>query len=129
PALRRVRAPLRRRRLLRRAPGPDRRRNEGRAQRGRAGDRGDPDRSERVPRAGHPGAQALTEDRRQGALFLATVVVAWGLTWPVNKVVLASVPPIWAVTLRSLVATLALFALAALLGRGRLTIPPREDMP
>ena len=41
--------------------------------------------------------------------------------------VLASVPPIWAVALRSLVATLALFALATLLGR--LTMPPREDLP
>lgn len=66
-------------------------------------------------------------ERRQGFLFLGTVVIAWGLTWPVNKVVLASVPPLWAVTLRSVIATVALFALATLLGR--LVAPPRRDLP
>jgi drug/metabolite transporter (DMT)-like permease len=66
-------------------------------------------------------------ERGQGVLFLATVVIAWGLTWPVNKVVLASVPPLWAVTLRSLIATVALFALAIALGR--LALPPRGDLP
>ena len=66
-------------------------------------------------------------ERREGFLFLATVVVAWGLTWPVNKVVLASVPPLWAVTLRSVIAAVALFALALVLGR--LVTPPRRDWP
>ena len=40
-------------------------------------------------------------ERRQGVLFLVTVIIAWGLTWPVNKLVLMSVPPLWAVALRS----------------------------
>jgi drug/metabolite transporter (DMT)-like permease len=62
-----------------------------------------------------------------GFLFLGTVVIAWGLTWPVNKVVLASVPPLWAVTLRSVIATVALFVLALLLGR--LVVPHRGDLP
>jgi drug/metabolite transporter (DMT)-like permease len=34
-------------------------------------------------------------ERRQGLLLLATVVLAWGLTWPVNKVILASLSPLW----------------------------------
>ena len=59
-----------------------------------------------------------------GALLLATVVVAWGLTWPVNKVVLATLPPVWAVVCRTAIATGALFVLGAatvsalLVGRG-----------
>lgn len=65
--------------------------------------------------------------RRQGVLALIVVVLAWGLTWPVNKVVLQSLSPLWAVTLRSAIATVALFALTA--WRGRVTLPPREDLP
>src|SRR5204862_5296268 len=62
-----------------------------------------------------------------GLLHLATVVVAWGLTWPVNKLVLAIAPPLWAVTFRSLIATVVLFALAWSVGR--LSVPPRGDLP
>lgn len=65
--------------------------------------------------------------RGQGILALLIVILAWGLTWPVNKVVLATLSPLWAVTLRSLIATVALFALTA--WRGRLAWPPREDWP
>ena len=68
-----------------------------------------------------------SSSRRQGILALVTVVLAWGLTWPVNKVVLATLPPIWAVSLRAAIATIALFALQA--ASGRLTLPPRGDLP
>jgi drug/metabolite transporter (DMT)-like permease len=65
--------------------------------------------------------------RHQGILALVIVIAAWGLTWPVNKVVLATLSPLWAVALRSAIATVALFALTA--GRGRLALPPRQDLP
>ncbi len=65
--------------------------------------------------------------RRQGILALMIVVVAWGLTWPVKKVVLQSLSPLWAVTLRSAIATVALFALTA--WPGGLTRPPKGDLP
>lgn len=65
--------------------------------------------------------------RHQGILALIIVIAAWGLTWPVNKVVLATLSPLWAVALRSAIATVALFALTA--GRGRLALPPRRDLP
>ncbi|HEY7039325.1 MAG TPA: DMT family transporter [Methylomirabilota bacterium] len=65
--------------------------------------------------------------RGQGVLALVIVILAWGLTWPVNKVVLATLSPLWAVTLRSLIATVALFALTA--WRGRIAWPPRQDWP
>lgn len=67
------------------------------------------------------------DTRRLGAILLATVVVAWGLTWPVNKVILASVPPIWAVALRTAIGGVVLFVLAA--AQGRLRLPPRPDLP
>jgi drug/metabolite transporter (DMT)-like permease len=63
----------------------------------------------------------------RGLLLLATVVLAWGLTWPVNKVILASVSPIWTVAIRSAIGAAALFALSIALGRLRL--PPRGDVP
>jgi drug/metabolite transporter (DMT)-like permease len=62
-----------------------------------------------------------------GLLLLATVVLAWGLTWPVNKVILASLSPIWTVAIRSGIGASALFALSIALGR--LAVPPRADVP
>jgi len=55
------------------------------------------------------------------------VVIAWGLTWPVNKVILESLPPLWLMALRSAMATVALFVIA--IWRGRLALPPRADLP
>jgi drug/metabolite transporter (DMT)-like permease len=66
-------------------------------------------------------------ERQQGVLFLVTVVIAWGLTWPVNKLMLLSMPPVWAVALRSALAALGSFGLA--LALGRLARPRREDVP
>jgi len=68
-----------------------------------------------------------SSSRRQGLLALVTVVLAWGFTWPVNKVVLATLSPLWAVTLRSAIATVTLFALQTM--SGRVTRPPRGDLP
>jgi drug/metabolite transporter (DMT)-like permease len=63
----------------------------------------------------------------RGVFYLLTVVLAWGLTWPVNKVLLQSLSPLWMMSLRSAIATVALFAIAAILGR--LARPPRTDLP
>lgn len=65
--------------------------------------------------------------RREGLVLLAVVVVAWGLTWPVNKVILESLPPLWMAALRSVIATVALFAIAT--ARRRLIVPRRGDTP
>jgi drug/metabolite transporter (DMT)-like permease len=64
---------------------------------------------------------------REGVFFLAIVVIAWGLTWPVNKVILETLSPLWMMALRSAIATVALFAIAIALGR--LALPPRADLP
>jgi len=65
--------------------------------------------------------------RRAGIAALITVVFAWGLVWPVNKVLLETFSPLWVVAARSAIATVALFGIA--LARGRLALPPRADVP
>ena len=83
-----------------------------------------------APRPRRPAASRLivpSTARGQGIAALLIVVSAWGLTWPVNKVILLSLSPLWAVTLRSAIATVALFALTA--WRGRVALPPAGDLP
>ena len=65
--------------------------------------------------------------RRRAVVLLAAVVLAWGLTWPVNKVILRSLPPLWSVALRSGLAAVILFAITA--RWGRVAPPRREDLP
>jgi drug/metabolite transporter (DMT)-like permease len=60
-------------------------------------------------------------------LFLITVVLAWGLVWPVNKVILEALSPLWLIAIRSAIATVALFAIS--LSVGRFALPPRADLP
>jgi drug/metabolite transporter (DMT)-like permease len=64
---------------------------------------------------------------REGVAFLIVVVIAWGFTWPVNKVILETLSPLWMMALRSAIATVALFAISIALGR--LALPPRSDLP
>lgn len=65
--------------------------------------------------------------RRAGVAFLVVVVIAWGLTWPVNKLILEVLSPLWLMAVRSAIATVALFAMAIALGR--VVRPPRTDLP
>lgn len=69
----------------------------------------------------------MPTERRLGVAFLVTVVLAWALTWPVNKLVLAHVPPVWSVALRSVIGTVTLFAIAV--ATRRLVAPVRGDVP
>ena len=59
--------------------------------------------------------------------FLIMVVVFWGLVWPINKVLLESLSPLWVMAIRSAIASAALFAIV--LARGRPVPPPRQDLP
>jgi len=58
------------------------------------------------------------------ALF-ASIVIAWGITWTVAKLIVMEVPPFWMSAIRSLVATVGLGTL--LLATGRMIIPRRGD--
>lgn len=59
--------------------------------------------------------------------LFAACVVAFGLTWPVSKAVLADATPIWVAALRAVLAMLVLIVL--LLARRELRVPPRRDWP
>lgn len=65
--------------------------------------------------------------RRAALLLFAVVVVTWGLNWTVTKTLVHSVSPLWTTTIRSAIATVALFAL--LIARGQLITPRRGDVP
>jgi len=65
--------------------------------------------------------------RNQGIAFLLIAVFGWGLTWPVNKLLLEAMSPYWLAAFRSAVAAATLLAIS--LPGGRLVVPPRADMP
>ena len=58
-------------------------------------------------------------------MLLGLLVVIWAVSWPVIKIGVATVSPIWYACLRYLVATGCLFALVAV--RGELVVPSRSD--
>lgn len=59
--------------------------------------------------------------------LLILLVVTWGISWPVIKLGVASVPPLWFACLRYTIAAAFLFGVAAV--RGELKWPPRQDWP
>jgi drug/metabolite transporter (DMT)-like permease len=63
----------------------------------------------------------------RGIVMLGVVALAWGTAWPVNKALLAYVPPIWSVALRSVVSALALFVIS--LSFTGLVAPKKGDAP
>jgi drug/metabolite transporter (DMT)-like permease len=64
--------------------------------------------------------------RRAALLLFTVVVVAWGSNWVMTKILVASVSPLWAVAIRSAIATVAL--LTVVLARGQLIWPKRGDV-
>ncbi|WP_242352076.1 DMT family transporter [Anaeromyxobacter sp. SG64] len=60
-------------------------------------------------------------------LLLALLVLAWAISWPVIKIGVTTVPPIWFGVLRYVLAASCLFGLVAL--RRELAVPPRSDWP
>lgn len=65
--------------------------------------------------------------RRNALLLLGVVVLAWGFTWVVNKLLLQYMTPIWAAAARSIAGTAALLALG--LALRRVAWPVKADLP
>ena len=64
---------------------------------------------------------------RRAFRLLAVVVFAWGINWPITKIIVRDVPPLWATSFRC---TIAAVVLAILLGmRGMFIMPKRGDLP
>jgi drug/metabolite transporter (DMT)-like permease len=59
--------------------------------------------------------------------LLALVVLAWGTSWPVTKMVVREMSPLWSTALRCAIAAAALALL--LWARGEFIIPKRGDLP
>ena len=60
-------------------------------------------------------------------LLLVAVVILWGVNWPVMKVGVEAMPPVWFATARMVLGAASLLALLAALGR--LKLPTRRDLP
>lgn len=69
---------------------------------------------------------AKPESMKLYMLFIIIVLI-WGLSWPVNKLGLDSVPPIWFATLRLVIGTVSMFLLC--IYSRQLIIPTRKDFP
>jgi drug/metabolite transporter (DMT)-like permease len=63
---------------------------------------------------------------RRHRLLLGVVVLVWAVSWPVIKLGVAAVPPIWFACLRYAIGTMCLFALVA--ARRELAFPSTSDM-
>ena len=57
--------------------------------------------------------------------LLVLLILTWAISWPVIKVGVASVPPLWYAVFRYAIAAASLFAAAAV--RGEIAWPPRQD--
>ncbi len=64
---------------------------------------------------------------RSAFLLLAGVVLAWGTNWPVTKLIVQDVPPLWATALRCWIAAGTLAPL--LWAQGEFIVPRRGDWP
>jgi len=71
-------------------------------------------------------AEVTPPSRAAAIALFASIVLAWGITWTVAKLIVAEVPPFWMSAIRSVVATIGLGAL--LLVRGQMIIPKRGDI-
>lgn len=60
-------------------------------------------------------------------MLLAAIIVLWGANWPIMKVGIEHIPPLWFTASRLLLGSLCLFALIGV--RGRLSLPDRRDLP
>jgi drug/metabolite transporter (DMT)-like permease len=71
-------------------------------------------------------ANAELSARAAAALF-AVVVLAWGTTWPVMKLIVQDIPPIWMTALRSWIAAATVLPILAY--QGTFIVPKRGDVP
>lgn len=72
-------------------------------------------------------ALSATKRNTRGVVSLVVVVLAWGSLWPVNKALLAYMPPVWSIALRTCISAATLFAIS--LSVTGTVIPRRGDAP
>jgi drug/metabolite transporter (DMT)-like permease len=70
--------------------------------------------------------QTTTPPKRLYFLF-AVIILIWGFSWPVSKLGVSYMPPIWFAASRLIIATVCIFCILAL--ARKLVIPSRRDLP
>ena len=70
---------------------------------------------------------APTVSTIQAYILMFGVIVLWGANWPIMKIGLEVISPLWFAAARALMGAVLLFALLRILGR--LTLPQRQDLP
>ncbi|MGO1119307.1 DMT family transporter [Rhodovibrionaceae bacterium A322] len=69
----------------------------------------------------------MAVSQRTAYLLLFAVVILWGANWPIMKVGLAYIPPLWFASARMILG--ALFLVVLLVWRKELIWPHRQDLP
>ena len=69
----------------------------------------------------------MVREQHTAGLLLLAVICLWGANWPIMKVGLYYIPPLWFASARVLLGSACLFAVLAVTDRIRL--PTRADMP
>lgn len=72
------------------------------------------------------GAQAI--QRRHAIVLVACLVLIWGCNWPINKVILTYISPLWFACIRMAVGAVSLFLVQAFRSDG-IRLPARSDLP
>jgi len=72
-------------------------------------------------------AQGGVSGNRRPQVLLGMVISSWAISWPVIKIGVAAVPPIWYACFRYAIAAACLFALVAV--RREIVLPSRTDWP
>lgn len=76
---------------------------------------------------GRPVERDARLSRPMALALLALIAVVWGLNWPVIKLTVQSLPPLWMTTIRCAIAAAVLLALQ--LWQRNLIVPRRGDIP
>ena len=61
-------------------------------------------------------------------LLLGSVILLWGINWPVMKLGLADIPPMTFAVIRMLLGAVCMFGVLAVRGN-RIRLPSRHDLP
>jgi drug/metabolite transporter (DMT)-like permease len=80
-----------------------------------------------APAARLPDQSRTAVGRKAGVLALGAAILIWGTNWPVMKIALEQIPPLWFSCLRFVCGGACLFLLQA--ARGELRLPQRGDWP
>ncbi|CCQ75115.1 DMT family transporter [Magnetospira sp. QH-2] len=69
----------------------------------------------------------MTADLRKAWILMGVAVFFWGINWPIMKLGMDHIGPLWFAAYRVLLGGAALFAILAL--QGRLSFPTRSELP